>query len=226
MGLGDSRVGFLFRKPDRARVILSFACFFSEGSAHIRLYLSISVHICLYLNMSWPGHTHFVTQLLGPQAAPQWLPGTKVDSVVPPPRWVVERDARHETKFSREEAEVFVTYTESHKRPGESLGDRMLDWASCSQYNAQNVHSRKIRHLVKRAVDEFIPEDVERADFSEKLDGAQTMVFYFRCLYDAIKELLRNARFNGRQYTQAEVVLNAAGDPGPRVQRLQHGQRV
>ena len=38
------------------------------------------------------------------------------------------------------------------------------------------------------------------------------MVFSFRCLYDAIKELLRNARFDGRQYTQAEVVVNAAGD--------------
>ena len=107
---------------------------------------------------------------------------------------------------------MFITYTESHKRPGEPLGDRMLDWASCPQYNAQNVRSRRIRHLVKRAVDEFIPEDVERADFTEKLDGAQTMVFYFRCLYDAIKELLRNARFDGRQYTQAEVVVNAAGD--------------
>ena len=124
----------------------------------------------------------------------------------------MERDERHATKFSREEAEVFITYTESHKRPGEPLGDRMLDWASCPQYNAQNVRSRRIRHLVKRAVDEFIPEDVERADFTEKLDGAQTMVFYFRCLYDAIKELLRNARFDGRQYTQAEVVVNAAGD--------------
>jgi len=156
--------------------------------------------------MSWPGHTQ-----RGPQAAPQWVPGTKVDSVVPPPRWVVERDALHATKFTREEAEVFITYTESHKRPGEPLGDRMLDWASCPQYKAENVRSRKIRHLVKRAVDEFIPEDVERADFTEKLDGAQTLVFFFRCLYDAIKELLRNARFSGRQYTQADVVLNAAG---------------
>lgn len=139
------------------------------------------------------------------------MPGTKVNSVVPVPQWVIERDARHETKFTREEAEIFVTYTESHKRPGEPLGDRMLDWASCPDYDARNVHSRRIRHMVKRAVDEFIPEDVERADFTEKLDGAQTMVFFFRCLYDAIKELLRNARFNGRQYTQAEVVLNAAG---------------
>ena len=77
--------------------------------------------------MSWPGHSLFVTQSFGPQAAPQWLPGTKVDSVVSAPRWVVERDAHHETKFSREEAEVLVTYTESYKRPGELLGDRTLD---------------------------------------------------------------------------------------------------
>ena len=58
---------------------------------------------------------------------------------------------------------------------------------SCPVYSAQNVRPRKIRHLVKHAVDEFIAEDVEQADFTEKLNGAQTMVSYFWCLYDGIK---------------------------------------
>ena len=48
-------------EPANSFGILSLACFFSGGSAHIRLYLSISVHICLHLNLSWPDHTHFVT---------------------------------------------------------------------------------------------------------------------------------------------------------------------
>jgi hypothetical protein len=41
--------------------------------------------------------------------------------------------------------------------------------------------------------------------FTEILDGCQRLFFYYRCLYDAIKELLRNARFASRQYTHAEI---------------------
>ena len=37
------------------------------------------------------------------------------------------------------------------------------------------------------------------------------MIFFFRSLYDAIKELLKNSRFNGRQYTQAEVKFHPNG---------------
>jgi hypothetical protein len=34
------------------------------------------------------------------------------------------------------------------------------------------------------------------------------MVFFYRSLYDAIKQLLRNARFKGRQYTEFEKVYS------------------
>ena len=57
----------------------------------------------------------------------------------------------------------------------------------------------------------YVPDGIQREDFTEPLDGSQRLVFYFRCLYDAIKELLRNVRFNGRQYTQADVKFNPIG---------------
>ena len=47
-----------------------------------------------------------------------------------------------------------------------------------------------------------------QADFSEPADGAQRMVFFFRSLYDAVKQLLRSARLAGRQYTEFEKVYS------------------
>ncbi len=43
--------------------------------------------------------------------------------------------------------------------------------------------------------------------FTEKADGKQLMIIYFRSFYDAIKQLLRNARFAGKQYTEFEMSL-------------------
>ena len=63
----------------------------------------------------------------------------------------------------------------------------------------------------RSAVNKYVPEGVQRADFTEPLDGCQRLIFFFRSLYDAIKELLKNSRFNGRQYTQAEVKFHPNG---------------
>ena len=111
--------------------------------------------------------------------------------------------------FSREETEVFVSYARS--RVGESHGDRMLEWCSSPEYRSRNVSMKRMRTLSKRAIREHIPEDVKSANFTEALDGSQRLIFYYRCLYDAIKELLRNARFAGRQYTRAEIKYNSTG---------------
>lgn len=40
-------------------------------------------------------------------------------------------------------------------------------------------------------------------------DGAQRMVFFYRSLYDAVKQLLRSARLAGRQHTQFDKVYSA-----------------
>jgi hypothetical protein len=68
-----------------------------------------------------------------------------------------------------------------------------------------------MRTFSRAVVDEYVPEGVQRADFTEPLDGCQRLIFFFRSLYDAIKELLKNSRFNGRQYTQAEVKFHPNG---------------
>ena len=120
-----------------------------------------------------------------------------------------ERMRNRQSRFSRGEAEVMSTYTRS--RVGEPHADRLLEWCTSPQYRAEQVRYSKIRTLSKNAVKTYVPDGIQREDFTEPLDGSQRLVFYFRCLYDAIKELLRNARFNGRQYTQAEVRFNPIG---------------
>ncbi len=70
---------------------------------------------------------------------------------------------------------------------------------------------KRTRTLSKRAIREHIPEGVESAIFTETLDGCQRLFFYYRCLYDAIKELLWNARFAGRQYSDATLLTKKLG---------------
>ena len=126
------------------------------------------------------------------------------DSSVPPPH-----AQGGPSSFSREETEAFVTYARS--RVGEAHGDRMLEWCSSPEFRSRNVRVKRTRTLSKRAIGEHIPEGVKNANFTETLDGSQRLIFYFRCLYDAIKELLRNASFAGRQYTHAKIKYNSTG---------------
>jgi hypothetical protein len=114
-----------------------------------------------------------------------------------------------QSRFSRAEAEVMSTYTRS--RVGEHHADRLLEWCTSPEYRAEQVRYSKIRTFSKKAVNHYVPDGIQREDFTQPLDGSQRLVFYFRCLYDAIKELLRNVRFNGRQYTQAEVKFTPLG---------------
>jgi hypothetical protein len=62
----------------------------------------------------------------------------------------------------------------------------------------------------KKAIKFNIPAGVLQKDFSEPADGAQRMVFFYRSLYNAIKQLLRNlnARFKGMQYTEFAKVYS------------------
>jgi hypothetical protein len=117
--------------------------------------------------------------------------------------------AQRPSAFHREESEVFSSYVGS--RVGVSHGDRILEWCTNPQYSAQHVRHNNVRSLSAKAIKEFVPDGVQSADFTEPLDGSQRLIFYFRCLYDAIKELLRNARFTGRQYTQAVIKRDANG---------------
>ena len=55
--------------------------------------------------------------------------------------------------------------------------------------------------LSRKAVKEYLPLGVQSADFTQKLDGPQKVIFYYRDLYDAAKELLKNPKFAGKQYT-------------------------
>ena len=63
-----------------------------------------------------------------------------------------------------------------------------------------------------KAVDLNIPGGVMSRDFTEKADGSQRMVFFFRSMYDVIKQLASNSRFAGKQYTQPEFELVHTAD--------------
>ncbi len=60
-----------------------------------------------------------------------------------------------------------------------------------------------------KAVRLNIPAGVMQKDFTEQADGCQRMVFFFRSMYDAVKELPRCPRFRGRQYTEFEKVYTS-----------------
>ena len=131
-----------------------------------------------------------------------------VDSVVNPPAHA-RIDAGKRPRFTREESEIFSSYTRS--RVGESHGDRTLEWGSNPEFEPGNVRYRNMRTMSEHATKRYVPGKVQRAEFTEKLDGSQRLIFFYRFLYDAIKQLLRNARFAGRQYTHADIKFNPNG---------------
>lgn len=142
------------------------------------------------------------------QGAGRWRPGMPMDSAAQPPEHSRKR-ARAPPAFTREETEAFSSYTQS--RVGEKHADRMLEWASNRKYRSSKMRYRSIHTLSQHAMAEFVPDGVMEADFTEALDGRQRLIFFWRCLYDAIKEVLRNGRFAGKQYTHAEVKFNSTG---------------
>ena len=112
-------------------------------------------------------------------------------------------------KFSREATEVFSSYRESGV--SERKGDNMLGWASHPKYQGKKLGFCRIRTLSKAAEKAYLPSGVQSANFTEKQDGAQKIIFYYRDLYEAAKELLKNPKFAGKQYTEAEIIINSAG---------------
>ena len=139
------------------------------------------------------------------QDEPDWEPGDRpVNSVVPPPPHAVHM----KSPFNRSEFELFATHTTSAEHTGDAHGDRLLEWASHPKFRSDRIRYVKMRTMGKKAIKLNIPAGVLQKDFSEPADGAQRMVFFYRSLYDAIKQLLRSARFKGRQYTEFEKVYS------------------
>ena len=133
-------------------------------------------------------------------------------SVVPPPKRArFQKD--QPLKFSREATEAFSTYRESGV--SERTGDNLLEWASHPKYWGIRLGLSRIRTLSKqaeRAYDAaYLPSGVKSADFTKKQDGTQKLIFYYRDLYEAAKELLKNPKFAGKQYHEAEININAEG---------------
>ena len=124
-----------------------------------------------------------------------------MQSVVPPP-------ANYTPKISalnRSEFEVFAHHTSGAS--GDAHGDKLLEWATNPKFKAARIRYTKMRTMATKAVNLNIPGGVMDRDFTEKADGKQRMIFFFRSLYDAIKQILRNARFAGKQYTEYEMSL-------------------
>ena len=118
----------------------------------------------------------------------------------------VPTPANHTAKKSalnRSEFEVFAHHTSGAS--GDAHGDKLLEWATNPKFRAERIRYTKMRTMAAKAVDLNIPGGVYERDFSEKADGLQRMVFYYRSFYDAIKQLLRNTRFAGKQYTEFDM---------------------
>jgi hypothetical protein len=142
----------------------------------------------------------------------QWSPGMKVNSLTRPPQRQSKDPQRNVTSFSREEFECLATFNSTSKGDHKH-GDRLLEWASNPVYNPNNFRPFKMNTLQKYAADEHVPDGLLHEDFTDPsgLDGAQRLMFYGRSLYETCKELLRNVRFAGSQYEQAEVMYDGLG---------------
>ena len=118
----------------------------------------------------------------------------------------VPTPANHTAKKSalnRSEFEVFAHHTSGAS--GDAHGDKLLEWATNPKFRAERIRYTRMRNMAAKAVDLNIPGGVYERDFSEKADGLQRMVFYYRSFYDAIKQILRNTRFAEKQYTEFDM---------------------
>ena len=135
------------------------------------------------------------------QDAEGWVPGSRpVNSFVPPPAHHVPP----KSPFNRSQFEVFAHHTVGGS--GDAHGDKMLEWATNPKFKANRIRFTKMRTMGKKAIDLNIPGGVMSRDFTEKADGSQRLIFFYRSLYDAIKQLAKNSRNAGKQYTEFELV--------------------
>jgi hypothetical protein len=126
-----------------------------------------------------------------------------VNSVVPPP----PNQNTRKSAFNRSEFEVFAHHTSGAS--GDSHGDRLLEWATNPKFKKDRIRFTRMRTMGKKAVDLNMPGGVMSRDFTEPEDGPQRLVFFYRSLYDAIKQLISSSRFKGKQYTQFELVYSS-----------------
>ena len=133
------------------------------------------------------------------------LPGFKVNSAGRVPR----KERRKGCRFSREESEIWSTFCDSTMSRKE--GDQLLGWAGNKEYRGENVAYRTMWAMSNAICAEYVRGGEMSADFTEVGDGPQSLVFYYRSLYQVVKDLLSNPRFAGRQYTQFEVATNGLG---------------
>lgn len=153
-------------------------------------------------------HIRFNCTLQAPCPVQHPPAANRTSSIIPPPKRARLEHGRP-LNFSREATEIFSTYREVGC--SEQKADNMLKWASNSKFRGDRVRFGSIRSLSRKAVKEYLPLGVQSADFTQKLDGPQKIIFYYRDLYDAAKELLKNPKFAGKQYTEAEIRINAQG---------------
>ena len=148
------------------------------------IYQNVSSCICLYLYVYYLSCIHCVCQ-----DPPNWVPGSRpVNSVVPPPANFTQK----KSAFNRSEFEVIAHHTVG--ATGDKHGDRMLEWATNPKFKARRIRYTSMKTMGKKAVDLNIPAGVLSRDFTERADGSQRLVFFFRSLYDAIKQLANNSR--------------------------------
>ncbi len=143
---------------------------------------------------------------LSAQPEPEWEPGSRpVNRAVPPPR----NHAQPDSQFNLSEFEVFAHHTTSAAHSGDSNGDKLLEWVTNPNFKAERVRFVRMRTMGRKAVKLNIPGGVLEKDLSEPANGAQRMVFFYRSLYYAVKQLLRSARLAGKQHTGFERVYSA-----------------
>ena len=120
-----------------------------------------------------------------------------------------QHQAEKPSPFNRSEFEVFAHHTMGAGLSGAAQGDSLLLWATNPKFKGDRIRFMKMRTMRRKAVKLNIPDGVQQRDFTVRADGSQRMVFFFRSLYDAVKQLLRSSRFAGKQYTQFEKVYTS-----------------
>ena len=166
--------------------IMYVLCMYPNYLSHNAMYQYVSVCIIL-IHMSL-------------QANDNWVPGSSpVNSTVPRPA----HQPSKKSPFNRSEFEVFAHHTSGDS--GDAHGDALLEWATNPKFKAKRVRFLKMKTMGKKAIDLNIPGGVMSRDFTEVTDGSQRLIFFFRSMYDAVKQLASNTRFVGKQYTQFEM---------------------
>ncbi len=123
------------------------------------------------------------------QANRHWVPGSSpVNSTVPKPA----HQPSKKSPFNRSEYEIFSHHTSGCS--GDAHGDELLEWATNPKFKAKRVRYMKMKTMGNKAIDLNIPGGVMSRDFTEKADGSQRLIFFFRSIYDAIKQLASNTQ--------------------------------